>query len=387
MKNFTKLLAVILCLVIALSTAACSMKPQWSYKEAGADEELPIGVYVYALYNAYNQARTYAQETEGYDQQTGLYGGETSFLNVKITDDDGKTAIASQWIYEEADKTMKTLLAINKEYDRLGATMDEAKAKANIKAEWTGEMYQQYIDMGYMVSDQTTLEGFGVSYESYEYFKLAIQKEQVIFDKLYEDGGEKAVPMADVTKFFEENYTSYTYFNTNLYTTDSQATENGALSSNKPMSDKEVKDNEKRYEGYVNSIKSGKSIDDIKKSFKADYKLENDTAVSRIELTKEISAGEDIKKALETLKEGEATYITVGTNADSKSLYFIYKAPIKSETEKYLKDATNKNKTLVDMKGDEFMKYIDTLTNTIKVEKSKFVGKYDVKMFEPKTEK
>ena len=68
MKNFTKLLAVILCLVIAFSTAACSMKPQWSYKEAGTDTELPIGVYIYALYNAYNQARTYAQETEGYDQ-------------------------------------------------------------------------------------------------------------------------------------------------------------------------------------------------------------------------------------------------------------------------------------------------------------------------------
>ena len=84
MKNFTKFLAVILCLVIALSTAACSLTPQWSY--ADGENELSIGTYIYAMYNAYSQAQSYAQNSEAYDAETGTYNGEKSFLNIEITD-------------------------------------------------------------------------------------------------------------------------------------------------------------------------------------------------------------------------------------------------------------------------------------------------------------
>ena len=405
MKNFTKFLAVILCLVIALSTAACSLKPQWSYKEAGTDEELPIGVYIYALYSAYNEALQYARETDAYNEETGLYNGETSFLNVKITDYDGNTAIASTWIREKAEKTMKTFIAINKEYDRLGATMDEAKVKESIKGKWTGEsykndpMYAQYLAMGYSFpSDQSILEPFDISYDSYEYVNLTSQKESVIFDKLYREGGEKAVSDEDLKKYFTDNYTSYTYFNTNLYTTDTvegSASSTGALTTSTAMSDDEIKKHEKRFEGYVNDIKNGKSLDDVIKTYKTDYELktEDTTATSsKIELTKEISAGDDIKTTLESLNIGEAAYITVG-EGDQKSLYFIYKSSIVKESETYFDSANNKEAddnrytTLANMKGDEYKDYIQALATSTKVEKSKYVDKYDPKMFEPKEEK
>lgn len=398
MKNFTKLLAVILCLVVALSTAACSLRPQWSYKEQGSDDELPIGIYIYALYNAYNKAGSYARETESYNSETGLYNGEKSFLNVKITDDEGKTAVASQWIKEEAENTVKTLIAINKEYDRVGATIDEAKLKSQIKGQWNGDFYKndptykQYYEMGYITADQLVLEEYGISYASYEYYNLTAYKEEAIFDKLYTtEGGEKAVADEDLKKFFTENYTSYTYFNTNLYTNETvegSESETGALTTQKPMSEEEIKKNQKKFEGYANDLKGGKSIDDVVKAYKADFKLAEDAIASstKVELTKEISAGDDIKKALESLKEGEATTLVVGEDTQ-KSLYLIYKSAIEKEVENNFSDKAKKDAIIVNMKGDEFKNYIENLTKNTKIEKSKFVDKYDPKMFEPKEEK
>lgn len=124
MKNFKKLTAMILVFIIALSTAACSLTPQWSYKTE--DTELPIGVYIYALYSAYSQAESLAQQTEGYDSEAQTYDGEKSFLNVEITDEEGVTATADQWIMDQADKSLRNILAIEHEFERLGATIDEA---------------------------------------------------------------------------------------------------------------------------------------------------------------------------------------------------------------------------------------------------------------------
>ena len=42
MKNFSKILCVVLALVIALSAASCSLSKQYAYQQD--DIELPIGV-------------------------------------------------------------------------------------------------------------------------------------------------------------------------------------------------------------------------------------------------------------------------------------------------------------------------------------------------------
>lgn len=384
MKNFTKFLAVILCMVIALSTAACSLTPQYSYKEG--DNELAIGVYIYALYNAYSQAQSYAQQTEGYDSENGTYDGEKSFLKVQITDDKGVTATADQWITDEADRMLRTLLAVDKEYERLGATMDQTTEngyKASAKEYWDyGPYYQMYGEQ-YINPYKDIFEPLGVSYESFEYYYLTSAKQEIVFDILYNEGGEKAVTDEELTKYFTDNYTSYTYFSTNLYNTVEATSdqEGGTLSSNEALSESEIKKIENNYKGYVSSLNSGAKIADITKKFTKDFELESDPSVSNVEILDESSIGEDLVSAIKELKEGTASYKTIGED-DSKIMYLFYKDPIKNQVKNYIEDDTNRTSVLRSMKADEFQTYIDDLAKSLDVEISKAVSKYTPSMFE-----
>lgn len=384
MKNFTKFLAVILCMVIALSTAACSLTPQWSYKES--DNELAIGVYIYAMYNAYSEAQSYAQQSEAYDSETNTYNGDDSFLKIEITDEDGVTATADQWIADKTDETMRTLLAVDKEYARLGATMDETTIegyKATAKEYWDyGPYYSMYGEQ-YINPYKDIFEPFGISYESFEYFYITSAKQEIVFDLLYSEGGEKAVDDTELTKFFTENYTSYTYFSTNLYETVEATSDesDGTLSTNEPLSDSEIKKIEKNFKGYADSLNGGAKIADITAKFTKDYELESDPSVSNVEMMADSTIGEDLVTAINELEEGKATYKAIGEE-DTKTMYLFYKEPISNQVETYIKDATNRTSVLHSYKGDEFKTYINDLAMSLSVEISKAASKYKPSMFE-----
>ena len=383
MKNFTKLLAVILCMVIALSTSACSLKPQYSYKTD--DTELAIGVYIYALYSSYSQAESLAQQTEGYDSEAGTYDGEESFLKVQITDEDGVTATADEWIVAEADKSLKNLLAIEHEYNRLGATMDEATVegyKASAKEYWDyGPYYSMYGEQ-YISPYSDIFEPLGVSYESFEYFYVTSAKQEVVFDLLYAEGGEKGVDDSELTKYFTENYTSYTYFNTNMYEVKESTSDEGeALSENVAMSEDAVKKIESNFKGYVESLNSGKSTEDVVEKFMKDYELENDPSVSDVEIMDDATIGEDLVNAINELEEGKASYKAIGEE-NSQVMYLFYKGKIADKVDEYIGDATNRETILQKYKGEEFTSYIEEVANSLDIEISRAVSKYKPSMFE-----
>lgn len=386
MKNFTKLLAVVLCMVIALSTSACSLKPQYSYKTD--DTELAIGVYIYALYSAYSQAQSLAQETEGYDSEAGTYDGSESFLKVQITDQDGVTATADEWITDQADKTLRNLLAIEHEYNRLGATMDEATVesyKASAKEYWDyGPYYAMYGEQ-YKSPYSDVFEPLGVSYESFEYFYVTSAKQEVVFDLLYAEGGEKAVSDEELTKYFTENYTSYSYFNTNMYETQEatadSAESGGELSTNVALSEKEMKKIESDFKGYADSLNGGKKFSDVSSKFTKDYELENDPSVSNVEIMDNSVIGADLVSAINDLDEGKATNKAIGEE-NSQVMYLFYKGKIADKVDEYIKDATNRKSVLQSFKGEEFTSYIDELAISLEVEISKAVSKYTPAMFE-----
>lgn len=383
MKNFTKLLAVILCMVIALSTSACSLKPQYSYKTD--DTELAIGVYIYALYSAYSQAESLAQETESYDAEAGTYDGSDSFLKVQITDDDGVTATADEWITNEADKTLRNLLAIEHEYNRLGATMDETTVesyKASAKEYWDYGPYYSLYGEQYISPYSDIFEPLGVSYESFEYFYLASAKQEVVFDLLYADGGEKGVDDEELTKYFTENYTSYTYFNTNMYEVKDATNDEGeTVSENVALSDSELKKIENNFKGYADSLSGGKKLDDVVSEFMKDYELESDPSSSNVEIMDNSVIGEDLVNAINELSEGKATYKAIGEE-NSQVMYLFYKGKIADQVDEYIKDATNRESILQNYKGEEFTSYIDELANSLDIEISRAVKKYTPAMFE-----
>lgn len=387
MKNFTKLLAVILVCIIALSSAACSLTPQWSYKEG--DNELAIGVYIYALNSAYGQAQSYAQQTEAYDAEAGTYNGETSFLDVEITDDDGTTMVASEWIKQEADMTLRTILAIDYEFERLGATIDEADVegyKAYAKEYWEyGPYYSTYGEQ-YISPYKDVYEPLGISYESFEYFYTSSVKKQAVFDALYGAGGEKEVTDKELTAYFTENYTSYTYFNTNLYKSVEVENEDGTKTNkNEALSKKESDEIKADFKSYVDSINAGTKLDDVVKNYMKDYEIENDPRTSNVEILADSVIGEDLVKEIEKLKEGKASSKVIGAD-NSQVIYFFYKEAIKNQIDKYIGDATNRATVLKNYKDEEFTKYIEDLANTLNITVSDAVNDYEPSMFEVEAE-
>lgn len=388
MKNFTKITAVFLALIFAVSMASCSLTQQWSYKTE--DTELPVGVYIYSLYSAYNQAQTFAQESDLYDSESGKYDGSDSFLKIEITDDDGVTATADQWIIDKADETVKNILATYHAFNSLGATIDQKTLdgyESAAKEYWDYGPYYAYYGEQYKNPYSEVFEPLGVSYESFyiaTYYTAAMQ--EAIFNSLYEASGTQAVSDEELTDYFTSNYTSYSYFSADLYTTETQTVENvdGTTSDTDvtaALSDDEISKYKKSFEKYVDKIESGKSIDDVVSDYMSEYKVENDPSTSSVEIMDDSSIGDELKNEINALSEGKASYKIIGED-DSQVIYFFYKEPIKNQIKNYIESDTNRSTVLQNMKGEDLKAYIDDIAQNLDVTVSNTIKSYKPKMFE-----
>ena len=366
MRNFSKLLCVALALIIALSAASCSLSKGYSYKTD--DVELPIGVYIYYLNNAYNQAQTYAQKSDLYDSEAGTYDGSASFLKMEITDDDGVTAVAEQWILDKAADYMRDAVAVYAEYNKLGATLDEA----------TVESYKSYYTSYWEQSLAESFEGYGVSYDSFVLAGITIpMMRSAVFEAEYSTGGPLEVPDDELQTYFEGNYTSYKYFSADLYTTESA--DDGETSTAVALSDEEIAELEDDFKGYADDINDGSAFSSILEEYNTDYSAEA-TATENVSNIDEDTEDEIMKEIL-SLKEGEAKSVTIGDTDTTKKVYVIYKAPIASE-ENYLEDSNNRLNVLSDMKTDDFDDLLKTIYKDLKVDISSACASYKPSMFE-----
>lgn len=394
MRNSSKILCVALALVMILSLAACSLTPQNSYSTD--DVELPIGVYIYNVYSAYNQAQNYAQQSDLYDSEAGTYDGKKSFLKLEITDDDGVTATADEWIKDKADEYTRNILAIYHEYNELGCTMDEATVEgyeSQAKEYWDYGPYYQYYGEQYLSPYSEIFEPLGVGYDSFyiaSFYTSAMQNE--VFSALYEKDGKEAVSDEELTKYFTDNYTSYKYFSVNLYTTESEATtdEEGNETTedvNVALSEEEVQGYQNELDIYKNAVASGSSYDDIISQYMSAHSIESDPTQSGVSILSEASLGEEITAELEKLSEGEASVITVGDDDTTKVMYFIYKEPIDNQIEAYIGDETERDTVLHNMKDDDFEKHLKEVADSLDVTVNSACGGYTPSFIENRTKK
>lgn len=367
-----------------ISATACtpiSTKAEWSYRDG--DNEKAIGVYIYALYNAYNQAQTYAEKAEGYKENE-------SFLDLKITDDDGKEAVASDWIKEKADLTVRQSLFFDKALDEKNATVDEASYEEQATQDWElGYMYSYYSQMGYGTTpEQEILEPYGISVDSYcELQYITSGKQQKLFDLLYDEGGEKEVADKELKEYFDNNYTYYTYFTVPLY---EQTTDDAGQQTTNAYSSKKQKKLTNQADSYVKAINGGSSIDDqcekYLKATKSDAKA-SDTVQKGCELLDKdnldaSNIGEEVAKELVDMKNGEAKTVTVGED-DTKTLYIVQKLNTKDGEKEYLtKDDSTRKSVLQNMKKDEFSDYVNKEAKALKCEvNTSVIDKYNPDMF------
>ena len=373
MKPSIKLGSLLLAIMMAFTAVAagCSFNKEWSYKTS--EKELPIGVYIYCLNNAYATAKGYAEKLDGYDSE------KDSWLDMEITDDDGNKEVARKWIKDKAQETCLTFLVIEEQMKAEKATYDEANLEnyqKQAKQYWEVGVQQQYQQTPAL---NLTYAKYGISLESFSYSYADMNvKQEALFYTVYGKGGSKEVKDDELNKFFTDKYVSYSYYSAPLYTA---TTDEAGQQSNVAMSDKKIKELKDQFNGYAKDINDkGKSLDDVNKAYQ---KKSNDKTIEpskNTEQLEKVSMGDDFKKALEKLGNKKATTITVGEK-ENAMLYFIYKDNIKDVAKTYLKDGQQKKNVLAAMKSEEFTKYLKDLTKEIKYEKNSAVDGYDPKMF------
>ena len=373
MKPTVKIGSLLLAVVMALSAVfatGCSMSKEWSYKTS--DKELAIGVYIYCLDLAYQQAQTKAKELDDYD------GTNDKWLDLEITDDDGNTAVAREWIKDDAQKKCLNFLAVEKGMKDEGASVDEATQQAADEQAKTYWNVGQYANYGYIMPMSKDLEPYGVSFDSFRYCTSQYSVNySALFAKLYGEGGSQEVSDSELEEYFIENYVDYSYIPVQLY---EASTDEAGESKNVALSSDKIAEYNSEFEGYVKDINDGKSYDDVVSAYTEKHELSQSPAVDNTEQLESVSAGDQIKDALKDLGNNKAVTITVG-EGDSGMLYLVYKRNSADSAKDYLESETNRAGVLNTMKKDDFEDYLKKLVEDLDYEKNSAVDGYDPKMF------
>lgn len=369
MKPFHKILAALMAVVLAASAAGCvpfSLSKDWGYKyeDKTLNKEYDIGMYIYSLYQAYNQAKSYAQSAKGYKESE-------SFVNLKIKDDDGKKAVAGDWIKDRAEELMLNAIALDYLCKKDGATWDEAamtSAKSTAKDSWEMGPYASY---GYYQPIKDEVEKYGVSLESYTYLAGdSSVKQQALFTKLYDKKGLEEVKDKELKDYFLKNYTDCSYIPVNLYTSSTDADGN---SSSKKFGKKKIKTIKSELEALAEDISNGDTTFD-----KASEKCQKDYSVASTDVVKDNIATKsdlkqnnaDIYKAYNKLKNGEASSIVVGESGDSPIAYIVVKNNINNQVKDYLNNSSNRTTVLQNMKSEDFTDFIEKTGKELKKSKA-----------------
>ena len=373
MKPTVKIGSLLLAVVMALSAVlatGCSMGKEWSYKTS--DKELAIGVYIYCLDLAYQQAQTKAKELDDYD------GTNDKWLDLEITDDDGNTAVARQWIKDDAQKKCLNFLALEKGMKDEGASVDEATQQAADEQAKTYWNVGQYANYGYIMPMSKELEPYGISYDSFRYCTSQYSVNySALFAKLYGAGGSQEVSDSELEDYFIENYVDYSYIPVQIY---EASTDEAGESKSVALSDEKIADYTAELEGYVKDINDGKSYDDVVSAYTEKHELSQSPAVDNTEQLESVSAGDQIKDALKDLGNNKAVTVKVG-EGDSGMLYLVYKRNSADSAKDYLESETNRAGVLNTMKKDDFEDYLKKIVEDLDYEKNSAVDGYDPKMF------
>lgn len=368
------LLAVLMCLtaVFAVGCVPTSLNKEWAYKTA--DNELAIGVYIYSLELAYSQAQSYAS-----DQLDDYSTANSDWLDKEITDDDGNTQVAKDWIKEQAEDMCKTYLVIDELMAKAGLTLstdDTAAAEDQAETYWNVGQYAAY---GYIMPMKDDLEPYGISLESFAYATtLYSTKYSKLFDSTYGKGGTQEVTDSELTEFFKENYVDYSYVTVDLY---ESTTDESGTAKDVALSDEGAKKLTDEFDGYAKDINNGSSFEDVIEKYMENNNLESDPSVSNVENINSSSLGDEVLDALKELKNNKATTLKVGSG-DSAVYYLIYKNDISNDVDDYIKSDANRPTVLSNMKSDDFKDYIKDLADKFDCEvNTSVIDKYKADLF------
>ncbi|WP_283609140.1 hypothetical protein [Faecalispora anaeroviscerum] len=346
--NFLKrLTASLLCVAMLTGMTACSGADKtWAAKTN--EKTLPIGVYIYYEYLAYQNASSKIEDSS------------KPVLEQKVENTD-----ATEWIKKKALDYTKLLFVIDNKMKELKLSLTDAETKeiaSTATSQWT-----QY---------SSTLEGYGISKESYSTATAEFNtKSAKVFNAIYGKNGTKAVSDADLKTFFEKNYTDFSYVMLPLYNPTTYAA----------LDEKTEKDYKQFLEDQAAALNKGSTTFDAV-STAAQKKLSLDYAPSQTvttQLNEESGYPSDLISLLSGMKTGEAKTITLSTVS---AALLVVKNDVTKKTATQLSDESTRSQVLSGMKNKEFE---DEMTKIAEESKDitvnqKAINSYQPTMFIPK---
>ncbi len=378
LKKFTCGIAAVLLTVSCLFAGGCSTP----------DVALTVDGKVYEMgdYLAYMYATMFT------DQQAYLYlsyYGEDA-LSQKVTyGEDAKEMTLKEYIIQTTKDTMIRQKAL-----------ENLMEKYSIKWE-AEELKKLEEDIAKLSKDQFLPLGF--TNERYiNMYKAVSLNESTLFTGLYDDGGLREVSDADERKYFDENYLSYKIIEFSLMD------DKGAA-----LSDAETEKINKQLQGYLDAFnktdKTGADFDEVYRQYLKDTKKEDTTTTTTTSTTTTTTTtttatttattttttatgnkeedkttttdkkeeekletatrndvvidqtitDEELIKAIQSLKEGEAAIKTYKANGTTKMAALILRMDPEAEREKdvdFYKDSHQQ--TIQFMKYEEFDKEV-----------------------------
>ena len=382
MKNIKKLTAAILAVAMLVVCAGCGDQ-SWSYKTDNAS--LKAGVYIYNLMDGYYQAY---DKVESPDEVKDI-------LKEEVTESGDSPKSVEQYALDKADEKTLEMIAVEDLFNKYGLEFNESDFEAS----------KSYVS-GYWGSMKKSLESYGISEESFYYCMIGYSiKYSQVLEYLYGKNGDKALSDDDLIKWYKDKYTGYAYFSMSKSNTDADG-------NSVEKTDDEWKKAHTDFNNYVKMINNDKKdYKDVILKYTSDYELTSDPTSSGSYNKESSMLADEVKKALDGLKEGEAAFVQ---SDEDDQIYLVYK-PVTDSIVDFLEKDEEKNtdtdssaavetsdtaedtssiyvydlKTgyshlslLQEMKEDEYKDYLKEYANSINVQKNNaVVGKFGPKMF------
>lgn len=325
-----KVTAAAMALIIMVSAAGCSGDKSWAAEKDKV--KVPVGVYIFYLYTAYNEASSKVTDTA------------KPVLSQKIENKDAAT-----WIRDTALTSLKSYLAVEAKMKEMNLTLT-----ADEKAAATANTTQYWSSIG------TTLQGYGISQSSFDNaYSQYSAKNNKIFLAMYGKNGKSAVSDADLKTYFESNFTDFNYLYASFYKTDATTGSSTALTDAQKTAIK------KEFDGYVAQINSKKmTIAQAAAAYKTSSKATSDPLQSATAILD--STNSQFPADFVTLVKG-AEVGTAKVAEVANGYAIVLKNDITKKTATQLSTDDGRNAVLYPMKNTEF----NTL---IKTEASKLTG-------------
>lgn len=182
--------AAVLCGALALTACGCGANTTTALTIDGT--EIPAGVYICYQMDALSEAQTLLSE-------------EQPDLDMTAEDFDFKAetiegVAAEEWVKNKTIELCRTFVATNKAFDEYGLSLtaeQEAEIEAYVDSTWNDEnMYAQYIYGVDVLGDY--YESLGVGEKSFEAIQNIYYKQETLFNHIYGEGGELAVPAEEL---------------------------------------------------------------------------------------------------------------------------------------------------------------------------------------------